>query len=318
MLFRGPGPGSDRVGTTGVTTHTPGLDDIGYDRTIMGSPKRFSVPDWCKAGSVLLLVLAAAVTVRAQTPVCSYNLVNTYPHDDEAFTQGLLFEGGELFESTGLYGESSIRRVALETGAVLQMVDLDPGYFGEGLALWEDRLIQLTWQENTAFLWDALNFASAGSFSFTGDGWGLTHDGRRLIMSDGSSTLRFLDPVTHLETGTLAVVDNGVPVINLNELEWIRGEIFANQYLTERIARIDPDTGEVITWINLDGLLDPVPPTAEVLNGIAWDAAGERLFVTGKRWPSLFEIELVDCPELRLFFDGFETGGTGDWSTTTP
>ncbi len=137
-------------------------------------------------------------------------------------------------------------------------------------------------------------------------------------MSDGSSTLRFFDPVTYLVSGTLAVVDNGSPVINLNELEWIRGEIFANQWLTERIARIDPDTGRVIAWINLDGLLDPAPPSADVLNGIAWDDAGERLFVTGKLWPSLFEIELVNCPELRLFFDGFETGGTGDWSTAQP
>lgn len=265
-----------------------------------------------------LLLILAAFPVQAQTPVCSYNVVNTYPHDDGAFTQGLIFEGGVLYESTGLYGESSLRRVALETGEVLQIVDLDPGYFAEGLALWEDRLIQLTWQENTALLWDVVSFASAGSFSYTGDGWGLTHDGRRLIMSDGSATLRLLDPTTHLETGTLAVVDNGSPVINLNELEWIRGEIFANQYLTERIARIDPDTGEIIAWINLDGLLDPAPPSAEVLNGIAWDGDGERLFVTGKRWPSLFEIELVDCPELRLFFDGFETGGTADWSATLP
>ena len=267
---------------------------------------------------MLLLVLAVAGQVCAQTPVCSYNVVNTYPHDDDAFTQGLLYDGGELFESTGLYGESSLRRVALVTGTVLQSIDLDPGYFGEGLALWEDRLIQLTWQEQTAFLWDSVTFASAGSFSFTGDGWGLTHDGRRLIMSNGSSTLRFLDPVTYAESGTLAVVDNGSPVINLNELEWIRGEIFANQYLTERIARIDPDTGRVIAWINLDGLLDPAPPSAEVLNGIAWDADGERLFVTGKLWPSLFEIELLNCPELRLFFDGFESGGLESWSTIRP
>jgi glutamine cyclotransferase len=299
-----------------VTIHTSRLVDLGYDRTIMGSPGRLSVSHRCKASSVLLLALAAAAQVCAQTPVCSYNVINTYPHDDGAFTQGLLYADGKLFESTGLYGESTLRRVALETGTVLQSIDLDPGYFGEGLALWEDHLIQLTWQEHTAFLWDALSFASAGSFSFTGAGWGLTHDGRRLIMSNGSSTLRFLDPVTHLESGTLAVADNGAPVINLNELEWIRGEIFANQYLTERIARIDPDTGRVIAWINLDGLLDPAPPSAEVLNGIAWDADGERLFVTGKLWPSLFEIELVDCPELRLFFDGFETGGTGDWSMT--
>jgi len=259
-----------------------------------------------------------AASCTAQTPVCSFAVVNSHPHDPGAYTQGLVYDDGELFESTGLYGESSLRRVDLESGIVLQQVDLDAAYFGEGLALWEGNLIQLTWQENTAFLWDASSFASTGSFAYTGEGWGLTHDGRRLIMSDGSSTLRFLDPVTYAESGALAVVDNGSPVIDLNELEWIRGEIFANQYLTERIARIDPDTGRVIAWINLDGLLDPVPPSAEVLNGIAWDEAGERLFVTGKRWPSLFEIELVNCPELRLFFDGFETGGTGDWSTTEP
>ncbi len=266
----------------------------------------------------LWLLAQPAASCSAQTPVCSFDVVNSYPHDPGAYTQGLLYDDGDLFESTGIYGESSLRRVDLESGGVLQQVNLDAAYFGEGLALWEDRLIQLTWQEHTAFLWDAMSFASTGSFAFTGEGWGLTHDGRRLIMSDGSSTLRFFDPVTYLVSGTLAVVDNGSPVINLNELEWIRGEIFANQWLTERIARIDPDTGRVIAWINLDGLLDPAPPSAEVLNGIAWDDAGERLFVTGKLWPSLFEIELVNCPELRLFFDGFETGGTGDWSTAQP
>jgi glutamine cyclotransferase len=267
---------------------------------------------------VLWFLVEPAASCSAQTPVCSYNVVNTYPHDDGAYTQGLLYDGGELLESTGLYGESSLRRVAIETGTVLQIVNLDPSYFGEGLSLWEDRLIQLTWREHTALLWDALSFASAGSFSYTGDGWGLTNDDRRLIMSNGSSTLRFLDPVTHAESGTLAVVDNGSPVIYLNELEWIRGEVFANRYGVDLIARIDPDTGEVIAWIDLTGLRGLLPPGAEVLNGIAWDDDGERLFVTGKWWPSLFEIELVDCPELRLFFDGFETGGTGDWSTTKP
>jgi glutaminyl-peptide cyclotransferase len=284
----------------------------------MGSPRRFAVPLRCKTCAVLLVAVAAAAQVRAQTPVCSYTVINSYPHDDGAFTQGLLYDGGVLFESTGLYGESSLRRVDLESGNVLQQIGLDPAYFGEGLALWDGNLIQLTWREHTAFLWNATSFAPTGSFAYTGEGWGLTHDGRRLIMSDGSSTLRFLDPVTYVESGTVAVVDDGGPVADLNELEWIAGEIFANQWYTDRIARIDPDTGGVIAWINLDGLLDPQPPAADVLNGIAWDAAGERLFVTGKRWPSLFEIELVGCPELRLFFDGFETGGLEDWSTTQP
>ncbi len=271
---------------------------------------------------VVLLVLVIGVVIPgigwSQTPVCSFQMINTYLHDDEAYTQGLLFSDGELFESTGLYGESSLRRVALETGQVLQSIDLGADFFGEGLALWEDRFLQLTYQENTCFIWDAETFALGGTFTYTGQGWGLTHDGRELIMSNGSAVLTFRDPDTFAELGSIEVMDGGSPVILLNELEWIRGEVFANQYLTKRIARIDPDTGDVIAWINLDGLLDPVPPSADRLNGIAWDEAGERLFVTGKNWPSLFEIELVGCPELRLFFDGFERGDTGGWSSATP
>lgn len=274
-----------------------------------------------KPGLVALLVFAIGAVIPgigwSQTPVCSYQVINTYPHDDGAFTQGLLFSDGELFESTGLYHESSLRRVALETGQVLQHIDLD-AVFAEGLTMWEDRLLQLTWQENTCFIWDAETFAPGGSFSYTGEGWGLTHDGRELIMSDGSAVLTFRDPVTFAELDSIDVVDNGSAVNLLNELEWVRGEVFANRYLTDLIARIDPDTGEVIAWIDLTGLLDPEPPGAEVLNGIAWDEVGERLFVTGKRWPSLFEIELVGCPELRLFFDGFERRDTGGWSGVTP
>jgi glutaminyl-peptide cyclotransferase len=304
--------------TTEVTIRTLRPHDLGYDWPIMGFPRRSSVRDWCRISGVLLLVVAAAAQLRAQTPVCSYNVVNTYPHDDDAFTQGLLYDGGELFESTGIYGESSLRRVALVTGTVLQSIDLDPGYFGEGLALWEDRLIQLTYLEHTALLWDASSFAATGSFAYSGQGWGLTHDGRRLIMSDGSSSLRFRDPETFVELGAVSVTDDGSPVIDLNELEWIRGEVFANIWQTRHIIRIDPNTGEVIAKIDLDGLLDPWPSDGAVLNGIAWDDDGERLFVTGKWWPNLFEIELVDCPELRLFYDGFETGGAGNWSTTQP
>lgn len=269
--------------------------------------------------AALLVVSAGAPGVGwPQAPVCSYTVVNTYPHDAGSFTQGLLYSEGDLFESSGQYGESSLRRVALATGVVLQSIDLHPGVFGEGLALWQDRLLQLTFQENTCFVWDADTFAAIGTFTYTGQGWGLTHDGRQLIMSNGSSALTFRDPDTFAVIGSVAVVDAGAPVNNLNELEWIRGEVFANRWLTDRIARIDPDTGEVIAWIDLTGLLDPVPPGADVLNGIAWDDAGERLYVTGKYWPSLFEIELVGCPELRLFFDGFERGDTGGWSAVSP
>lgn len=266
----------------------------------------------------MLIVGLFAVPLGAQTPVCSYVVVNTYPHDDQAFTQGLVYSGGELFESTGLYGDSSLRRATLETGRVLQRTDLDADFFAEGLALWGDRLLQLTWRENTCLIWDAVSFAPDGTFSYTGEGWGLTHDGRRLIMSDGSATLRFRDPLTFAEIGSVEVTDDGEPVTLLNELEWIRGEVFANRFITDRIARIDPGTGEVIAWIDLTGLLDPVPPGASVLNGIAWDDDGERLFVTGKLWPSLYEIELIGCPKLQLFSDDFETGDTGAWSSTRP
>ena len=273
---------------------------------------------WLVPVRFLVLFLATAAVGWTQTPVCTYEVIDTYPHDDDAYTQGLLFEDGELLESAGRYGESSLRRVVLETGQVVQVTHLDAAYFAEGLALWENRLLQLTWQENICFLWDAVTFAPQGSFSYTGEGWGLTHDGRQLIMSDGTSTLRFRDPETFVELGAVSVTDDGPLVDHLNELEWIRGEVFANIWLTDLIVRIDPNTGRVIAWIDLSGLLDPPPPLAQVLNGIAWDDDGERLFVTGKLWPSLFEIELVGCPELRLFFDGFETGSTRNWSIVTP
>lgn len=262
--------------------------------------------------------ILCSASLGAQTPVCGYQVVHTYPHDAAAYTQGLLYSEGQLLESTGLYGQSSLRRVELETGNVLQSIDLDPDDFGEGLALWDGRLIQLTYEEHTAYVWDAGTFAPLGSFSYSGQGWGLTHDGRRLIMSSGSSVLVFRDPETFVALDSIGVVDDGSPVTSLNELEWIRGEVFANVFLTDLIARIDPDTGEVIAWIDLTDLLDPVPPGTGVLNGIAWDDDGERLFITGKLWPSLFEIELVGCPELHLFFDGFESGGTTGWAVTSP
>jgi glutaminyl-peptide cyclotransferase len=224
------------------------------------------------------------------TPVYTYRVVGTYPHDPAAFTEGLVYTDGIFYEGTGLYGHSTLRRVDSETGQVLQSVDLAGKYFGEGVAMVDDSLIQLTWHEHTAFIYDRHNFAVTGQFTYTTEGWGLTYDGRNLIMSDGSNTLHFRDPSTFKETGSIQVFDGETPVSLLNELEFIRGEVYANVWLTDRIARIDPQTGRVIAWIDLTGLK---PPQTDELNGIAYDPEQDRLFVTGKLWPYLYEIELV-------------------------
>jgi len=225
----------------------------------------------------------------------TYEVVETYPHDPGAFTQGLLIHEGTLYESTGLYGESSLRKVDLETGEVLARVDLPPNTFGEGLTLWEDRLVQLTWRENTAFIYDLKDFSLLGTFAYPTEGWGLTHDGARLIMSDGSHRLYFIDSGDYQILGNIEVTDQDVPVERLNELEFIFGEVFANVWLTDEIVRIDPETGEVLGWIDLAGILpeDLRTYTTDVLNGIAFDPDENRLFVTGKNWPLLFEIRLV-------------------------
>jgi glutamine cyclotransferase len=223
--------------------------------------------------------------------------VAVFPHDPEAFTQGLAFSGGRLYESTGLLGQSSIREVDPRTGAVLRRQALDPDLFGEGLAPWGGALLQLTWRSGVCLVWDVNTFRPVGTFRYPGEGWGLTHDGKRLIMSDGTATLRMLDPATFRETGRLTVRDGARPVGLLNELEWVRGEIFANVLGEDRIARISPATGEVLGWIELGGLLDAeARGRADVLNGIAYDAEGRRLLVTGKRWPSVFQVELVPAP----------------------
>ena len=231
----------------------------------------------------------------ACTGDCSYRVVNTYPHDENAFTQGLIFADGFLYEGTGLRGRSSLRRVALETGAVLQRVDLAREYFGEGITLFGNEIVQLTWQSNLGFVYDKDSFALIGDFPVPTEGWGITHDGVRLIMSDGSADLRFLDPYTLEFTGSVAVYDAQGPVELLNELEYIDGLVYANVWKTDRIARIAPETGEVMGWIDLTGLLPAQDRTwkTDVLNGIAYDAAQDRLFVTGKLWPKLFEIALV-------------------------
>ena len=228
-------------------------------------------------------------------PEYTYEVVHTYPHDALAFTQGLQYWNGYLYEGTGLEEQSSIRKVALESGEVLQKRDLPGQYFGEGIVIWKDRLIEITWRSQVGFVYDVNSFAPKSQFEYPGEGWGLTEDGKRIIMSDGSAELRFWDPETLKETGRITVTDEGQPVRDLNELEWVKGEIYANVWQTDRIARIDPASGKVVGWIDLTGLLSPADRSSltDVLNGIAWDDKGGRLFVTGKRWPKLFQIRLV-------------------------
>jgi glutamine cyclotransferase len=227
-------------------------------------------------------------------PVYGYRVVNVYPHDRQAYTQGLIWCDGFLYEGTGLHGASSLRKVRLETGRVVEQRSLDRQYFGEGITEWGGRLLQLTWNSNLGFIYDRSSLKVRGTFRYPGEGWGLTHDRDRLIMSDGTAILRVLDPKTLRETGRLNVQSGGAPLANLNELEFVQGEIFANVYRTDLIARISPQTGAVTGWIDLSGLLPEADRRipVDVLNGIAYDAGGNRLFVTGKLWPKLFEIEL--------------------------
>ena len=247
-------------------------------------------------------VMATAVTVfsppgftqrLASAAVAGYQVVKIYPHDPQAFTQGLVYADGFLYEGTGLNGRSGIRKVKLESGEVVQVQPLESRFFGEGIAVLPDRIVQLTWQSGVGFVYDRTTFQRTRTFNYSGEGWGLTFDGTRLIMSDGTAWLRFIDPGTLKETGRLQVKDGGRPVPHLNELEVVKGEILANVWQTDRIARISPKSGEVTGWIDLAGILDPNDAAnVDVLNGIAYDAAGDRLFVTGKLWPKLFEIRI--------------------------
>ena len=226
-------------------------------------------------------------------PVYGFEVVNVYPHDRDAFTQGLLYRDGVLYESTGLNGRSSLRKVQLETGKVLQQIPVDSRYFAEGLSDWGGRLVQLTWNTNVGFVYDLASFKQLQTFTYSGEGWGLARDDRRLIMSDGTSTLRFLDPKAFTVIGQVQVADGAVTVRDINELEFIDGQVYANVWLTDRIAIISPDNGRVTAWINLAGLIAKRELSNDaVLNGIAYDAQRKRLFVTGKLWPSLFEIRI--------------------------
>ncbi|WP_348264929.1 glutaminyl-peptide cyclotransferase [Telmatobacter sp. DSM 110680] len=243
---------------------------------------------------LFVLVFAPVSNTSAQTSQ-TYRIVRTYPHDQQAFTQGLIYVDGHLYESTGKEGHSSLREEDLETGRILRMQLVSDKYFAEGLTEWKNTLVQLTWQSHVALVYDRATFRVLRTFSYPEEGWGLTHDAKSLILSDGSATLHFFDPETFHETRRITVKDNGKAVTELNELEFIHGEIYANVWHTDRIARISPASGRVIGWIDLKGLMPRSQLTDDeaVLNGIAYDAARDRLFVTGKLWPKIFEITLV-------------------------
>ena len=254
--------------------------------------------------SVFAAALAALLMPATQTPgganlpLYGYQIVHTYPHDEAAFTQGLQYVDGVLYEGTGLNGRSSIRKVELESGKVLQKRDLPAEHFGEGITVWNNDLIELTWQSHIAFVYDRATFQPKKQYSYPGEGWGLTFDGTNLIMSDGSNQLRVLDPATFVEKRRINVTTAAGPLRELNELEYVKGEVFANIWQTDYVARIAPDSGKVSGYIDLRGLLSPAErAVAEsrggVLNGIAYDAARDRLFITGKLWPKLFEVRIV-------------------------
>ncbi len=250
---------------------------------------RFSVS--IRFNAAALIVLAASCAQAADT----YRIVHAYPHDQQAFTQGFVYLGGHPYESTGIKGRSSLREEDLETGRILQFHEVSNQYFAEGLTDWKNSLIQLTWQSHIAFVYDRATFHLLRTFSYAGKGWGLTHDAESLILSDGTATLRFFNPETFKEVRRITVTDHGKPVTHINELEYIHGEIYANIWYADRIARISPATGRVVGWIDLKGLMprDQLSNDEAVLNGIAYDAAHDRLFVTGKLWPKIFEITLV-------------------------
>ncbi len=259
--------------------------------------KRKRLWPWVATAALCAVGLAAAL-VPGKKPQASasvsYRLAARHPHDPAAFTQGLVYLDGSLYESTGQYGESMLRMVEIATGRVLRKKALGREYFAEGLAERAGRLYQLTWREKTGFIYETRDFSRVGSFAYEGEGWGLAHDGRSLVMSDGSSTLAFLDPKTLKAVRRLPVLYRGIPVDRLNELEYVRGEIWANVWLTDRIARIDPATGFVTGWLDLSALYPQHDrtPEADVMNGLAFDEAENRLFVTGKYWPWLFELSL--------------------------
>jgi glutamine cyclotransferase len=258
----------------------------------------------CLAG--LIMAAAWSATAAAAVPEYTVEVLKTYPHDAGAFTEGLLYQDGFLYESTGLAGQSSIRKVQLETGDVVQHRDIDPKYFGEGIVIWRDRLIELTWKSHIGFVYDLASLRPRSDFHYPGEGWALTQDGHRLIMSDGTSDLRFLDPNSLKEIGRVHVTCDGRPIHNINELEWIKGEVYANIWLTNVIVRIDPATGTVVGLIDLSDLPDVTAehPADNVPNGIAYDAATDRTFITGKLWKWVYQISLAPRPHAKGLCQG--------------
>lgn len=246
------------------------------------------------------VALAVVTTRPAHASVPEYDavVVKSYPHDPQAFTEGLLYQDGFLYESTGLKGRSSIRKVELETGKVVRQRDLDPRYFGEGIVIWKDHLIALTYTTQIGFVFDTTSFRPLSDFHYAGEGWGMTRDATRLFMSDGTADIRILEPASLRETGRIHVTCEGRPVHSINELEWVNGEIFANVWRSNIVVRIDPATGAILGWIDLNDIVASVSAghSVDVLNGIAYDAAADRLFVTGKLWPTLYQIRLAPRP----------------------
>jgi glutaminyl-peptide cyclotransferase len=243
--------------------------------------------------------IAQPSSISKPIPLYKVKIIKAYPHDPDAFTEGLVFSGGFIYESTGMNGKSSIRKVELETGKIVKKFDLPVQYFGEGLTEWDGTFIQLTWRSGKGFVYDHESFSIERDFGFSGEGWGITHDGKSLIMSNGSNRLVFLNPQTFAQERVMPVLSGGKPVRLLNELEYIKGEIYANIWLKDFVARISPETGEVIGWIDMSNLRKELSDgqKADVLNGIAYDTETNRIFVTGKLWPKLFQIEIVSQTE---------------------
>ncbi len=280
--YPGPPPSAASAASTG-TLPSPQL-----------GPGKVPVEPLSSAQPAVFTYICPWLEFAGDLPVYSYNVIASYPHDPGAYTQGLVYRQGVMYESTGLYGASSVRIVDLETGQVKLSRELPETYFAEGLALSDGRLFQLTWKEQTGFIYNPENLESTGDFAYSTEGWGLTEDGQRLIMSDGTERLFWLDAHDQSVTASVQVSSQGRPVTQLNELEYVNGEVWANVYQTSCIARIDPGSGRVTGWIDISGLLSPEElVSAEVPNGIAYDPLRRRLFVTGKFWPRLFEIEIT-------------------------
>jgi glutaminyl-peptide cyclotransferase len=255
----------------------------------------FAIACLLAAVAELFLAQSAHPNPVARPPEYTFKIVRTFPHDPSAFTQGLAYYDGFLYEGTGLQGRSSLRKVNMETGKVVREIDLAPEFFGEGITVLKNEILQLTWESQIGFVYRLSDFHLLRQFSYPGEGWGLTTDGRDIFMSDGTPEIRVLDPDTLAEKRRFIVHDGSAPVRELNELEFVEGQIFANIWQTDRIVRISPQNGKVVGWIDLKGLLSPVYrlESGAVLNGIAYDPEGKRLFVTGKLWPKIFQIEVV-------------------------